>query len=710
MYKNIYQFYSQKPTEIMKHVFIIIFSFLFIISCESQTRDEIIAKNQDLDSNRVVLPVDHQQQVDLAISALLSRFHYRNAEVNDSLSSMVFDAYIETMDNNKMYFFKKDVDEFEKYRYTFDNFIETGELDEPFEIFNIFKKRLGERIIVIDSILNAGFDYTIDEYYVPDRSEEDFPETYAEMNELWRMRLKNEALRLKMAGKEDDEIPETLLKRYQNIHRYILQYDEEDAFQLYMNAFAGTFDPHTEYFSPITSDNFNIRMSLSLEGIGAQLSARDEYTTVVRIIAGGPADKDGRLDEDDKIVGVGQGEDGEIIDVIGWRIDDVVQLIRGEKGTKVRLQVLKGDKGIDAHPEEIVITRDKIKLEEQSAHKKIIELENGDETYQLGVINIPAFYIDFEDKRNGNPEYKSTTRDVAKLVDELKEAGVDGIIIDLRNNGGGSLEEAISLTGLFIEDGPVVQVRQSNGEIDIEDDPDPRIQYDGPLAVLVNRYSASASEIFSGAIQDYERGIVIGEQTYGKGTVQNLVDLSRYVSANPDNIGRLKLTIAKFYRVTGGSTQHRGVVPDIIYPTDLPPEEYGESSWETALPYDEIDPAEFTPFSHLKTLIPPLVEKHNQRIADDLEFQFYLEDIEEAKKLRQKERISLLLENRKRDQEEREAVEKQRDEERLKSSQIKLIDMSEVTDPESEEEPFDDILLEETAFILTDFISMFGQK
>jgi carboxyl-terminal processing protease len=469
-----------------------------------------------------------------------------------------------------------------------------------------------------------------------------------------------------------------------------------------MNSFTQSIDPHTNYLSPVTSDNFKIDMSLSLEGIGARLQTEDDYTKVAEVIPGGPAAKSGLLKADDKIIGVAQGEDGEFEDIIGWRITDAVKLIRGAKGTLVRLQILKAGSDLNAKPIEISLIREKVKLEDQAAKGSVLEIMNEDKPFKIGVIDIPNFYIDFEGQRNGDGNYKSTTKDVKKILDSLKTENVDGIIIDLREDGGGSLQEAIELTGLFIKDGPVVQVKNSEGNIDVAEDPDPSIVYDGPLAVLVNRFSASASEIFSGAIQDYGRGLIIGEQTYGKGTVQNLVDLNRLSSKKNLNLGQVKLTIAKYYRVNGGSTQNLGVVPDISYPTMIDPKDFGESSESTALPWDEIKSADFNKFSNVTDFIPELNKKHLERISTNKDFQYLLEDISIYKENKKKTFISLNEEIRKQ--------EKQKDEQRKLERDGKAEDQvdAELLDEEIPviKKDKDDYILNETAKIISDYILM----
>jgi carboxyl-terminal processing protease len=605
------------------------------------------------------------------------------------------------LDNNKMYFLKSDIDEFEQYRNKFDDYLLTGTLNEGYAIFNRFKQRLNERIKYVDTALKNEFDYTKDETFIPNRKDADWASTIEELDELWRKRLKNDALNRKLDGRDWEDISKTLSDRYHRYHKIVLQYDEEDVFQIYMNAYTEAIDPHTSYFSPVTSENFDIDMSLSLEGIGAQLTSDGDYTKVTRIIPGGPADKSGLLKKDDRIVAVAQGEDGEMVDVVGWRLDDVVQLIRGEKGTLVRLNIIPAESEVNMSTKEIQLVRDKVKLEDQAAQSEIILIENDGVEYKLGVIDVPAFYIDFEGQKKGDPDYKSTTRDVRKLLEELKKENVDGVIVDLRENGGGSLQEAIELTGLFIEDGPVVQVRNSNGTIEVGRDPDNNIVYDGPLAVMVNRYSASASEIFSAAIQDYGRGIVVGETTYGKGTVQNLIDLGMFNRNKDEKEGKVKLTIAKYYRVTGSSTQHMGVIPDIMFPSAVDPEDYGESSKPSALPWDQIRSTNYQKFADLSRVIPKLRSRHEERIKNNLEFQYMLEDIEDYKERREKKEFSLNEEVRKKERELAEKKDKKREEERASNTEITVIEKGEVTKKDLR---VDDPELEETGYILADLI------
>lgn len=561
-------------------------------------------------------PLDVHAETSINLVEQLERHHYVRRTLNDTLSSEIFDRYLEMLDPQKVYLLASDREEFEQYRYMLDEALHEGDLEPAFQIFNRYQKRQRERLQYMVELLDDGveqFDFSKDETLQTDRSEAPWVEGEAAMNDLWRRRLKSSVLAMRLDDRETEDIQETLERRYSSRLHRVSQVKPEDAFQLYMNAVALSYDPHTQYFSPRTSENFNINMSLSLEGIGAVLRSDDEYTTVVRLVPAGPADKSDLLHPSDHIVGVAQ-EDEEMVDVVGWRLDDVVDLIRGPAGSKVRLDIIPAKAGAGAQPQEITLTREAVKLEEQSAQKRVLDLERNGDPYTLGVIDIPTFYADFKAMKNGDSDYKSTTRDVRRLITELKEEdGVDGLIIDLRNNGGGSLQEASTLTGLFIKAGPTVQVRSASGRVDLFNDDGTKMVWDGPLAVLVNRLSASASEIFAGAIQDYQRGLVIGGQTFGKGTVQTLIPLNR---------GQLKLTQAKFYRVSGQSTQHQGVIPDIEFPELYDHDRVGESSLTDALPWDVIRPTRFRREQSLAPLLNMLESRHRSRAESDPEFAY----------------------------------------------------------------------------------------
>jgi carboxyl-terminal processing protease len=575
----------------------------------------------------------------------LTNYHYKRTRLDDELSSQVFDSYLELLDPNRIYFLAGDIESFERYRHGMDDALRHSDLLSAYEIFNVYSERVQQRGDYARKRVKEPFDFTIDEYYQFDREGEPWAGDVAELDELWRKRVKNEYLRLLLADKEPEAIVETLNERYDNQERRIKELNNEDVFQFFMNAFAQSIEPHTAYLSPRSSENFEISMKLSLEGIGALLGRESEYTVISSVVPGGPADQDGRLKAGDRITAVGQGNDGKMVDVIGWRIDDVVDLIRGPKDTVVRLEVLPEDASIGGPSKTIDIVRNEVKLEEQAAKSEIIEIPAADgegEPLKIGVIDLPVFYLDFNGRAQNLPDYRSSTRDVERLIGELKEQGVQGIVVDLRNNGGGSLLEATTLTGLFIDKGPVVQVRNSSGRISLEEDVDPGMAWDGPLAVLVNRYSASASEIFAAAIQDYGRGVVIGEPTFGKGTVQSLLDLDDYAPSDKPGMGQLKITMAQFFRVNGGSTQNRGVVPDIRFPSAGDPDEYGERSLDNALPWSSIDAARFDRSGDLSQLVVVADSRHQGRMASDQEFSWLLNDIQDYNEHSDEKQVSLL--------------------------------------------------------------------
>lgn len=661
-----------------------------------------INNNAVTDTIKVIEPMEYHTFEDQLITSILSRYHYKTFDLNDSLSQVIFNRYLSVLDNGKNYFLNSDIKSFDTQKFNLDDYLIKGDVQFYYDVFNVYLKRLNQRARFVDSLLNQEFDYSIDENFEYNRDKAAWAKDENELNEIWRKRLKNDALTYKLNGKDWTFIQKTLKKRYKNLAQFLNQYNSEDVFQLAMNSFTESIDPHTNYFSPETSDNFKIDMSLSLEGIGARLQTEDDYTKIVEVIPGGPAAKSKLLNADDKIVGVAQNDDGEFEDVVGWRINDVVKLIRGPKGTTVRLQIIPAGSDLNTKPKEITLVRDKVKLEEQAAKSSVLEIINDNKPFRIGVIDVPKFYNDFEGQKNGDGNYKSTTKDVKLILDSLKNKKVDGVIIDLRDDGGGSLQEAIDLTGLFIKDGPVVQVKNSDGNIDVATDPDPGIVYDGPLAVLVNRFSASASEIFSAAIQDYGRGLIIGEQTYGKGTVQNLIDLNRLSSKKNKDLGQVKITIAKYYRINGGSTQHLGVVPDISFPSFVDPSEFGESSEPSALPWDEIKSAKFNRYGDLSKIIPILKQKHLERIANNQDFDYLLEDIKIYKENKNKTSISLNEIIRKKEKDEEEQKKFERENERRKSVGLDLLD-EEVPEVKSDKKDF---LLDETAKIISDYIML----
>jgi len=599
----------------------------------------------DKDTSLVLEPNMEQRYASNLATKFLTNWHYKDTSLDNELSSQIFDSYLELLDPNRIYFLEADVEVFERYRTSLDDALRHSDLLPAYEVFNVYLDRVRQRVSYARARVQQPFDFTIDENYKYDREDEPWARETAELDELWRMRVKNDYLRLKLTDKEDEAIVETLTERYDNLERRINELNAEDVFQFFMNAFAQSIEPHTAYLSPRNSANFEISMKLSLEGIGALLGRENEYTTISRVVPGGPASKDGRLKAGDRITGVGQGQDGKMVDVIGWRVDDVVDLIRGPKDTLVRLEVLPEDASISGPTQVIDIVRNEVKLEEQAAKSSVIEMPvegSEDEVVKIGVIDLPVFYLDFNGRAENRPDYRSSTRDVRKEIASLEEQGVQGIVVDLRNNGGGSLLEATTLTGLFIDKGPVVQVRNSNGRISLEEDVEPGMAWSGPLAVLVNRYSASASEIFAAAIQDYGRGLVVGEPTFGKGTVQSLLDLDDYAPSDSPGMGQLKITMAQFFRVSGGSTQNRGVEPDIRFPSVGSPEEYGESSLDNALPWTSIDPARYAPEGDLSRMAAVTDSRYQGRIGDNEEFSWLLNDINEYNVHAGEKSVSLL--------------------------------------------------------------------
>lgn len=561
-------------------------------------------------------PTTTQEITTIEVLEKLKLMHFSSRAVNDQLSAELFDEYLQTLDPNRSYLSQQDVAEFSQYRFKFDDLLKQGNLEAAFAMFNRYQARYISRTEKNISQLGdlTNFNFTSDEQLQLDRSEMPWLETEAEFDSLWKRHLKYQILSLKLAGKSLEEAAEQLIKRNRNALDRSVQIVEEDVYQVFINTLTSLYDPHTSYFSPRTSENFNISMSLSLEGIGAVLQRQDEFTKIVRIVKGGPADKQSTLKAADRIVGVAQGEDGEFVDVIGWRLDEVVDLVRGPKDSVVKLEVIPADSD-EGERTVITIVRNKVKLEDQSAQKKIVQTSNASgEKINVGVIQIPAFYIDFEALRNGDPEYKSTTRDVSKLLHEMiREDNIQGLVVDLRGNGGGSLQEANMLTGLFINAGPTVQIKQANDRIVRQGKPVPTPFYDGPLVVMIDRLSASASEIFAGAIQDYQRGIIIGEQSFGKGTVQSITPLES---------GQLKLTESKFYRVSGESTQHRGVIPDIHFPVSMDYSKIGESALDAALPWDTIRPVRHEDFALNQSAIEQARKAHDERIANNPDFIF----------------------------------------------------------------------------------------
>ena len=674
----------------MKFISIVLLSFCFMFS-----------------QSTILKPEAHHGELASRIVQQLSFVHFKKFNLNDNFSKDSYQNLIESLDPNKMYFIKSDLQYFDKYMYVIDDSLFAGKVGFAYKIFNRYQKRLQERVDYIYKRLEDEFNYNTNEYYKYDRENSEFENSSNKLDDLWRKRLKNESLNLKLAGKEKGKIKELLKKRYGNLKKMAYSFNSEDVFQTFMNSVSETIDPHTNYYSPKKSEDFKINMRLSLEGIGALLGQENEYVRVVRVIAGGPADLGKELKAEDKIIGVGQGKEGEIVDVIGWRVDDVVQLIRGKKQTTVRLLVKHQNDLITDRPDTISIVRDKVKLEEQAAKSKTINIKRNDKDFKLGVIDIPTFYMDFDAYNRRDPNYKSTTRDVRKLIGKLENENIDGLIIDLRNNGGGSLVEAINLTGLFIRSGPVVQVKTSNGKKDIYADTDRRIFYDGPLVVLVNQNSASASEIFGAAIQDYGRGLIVGNQTYGKGTVQTLFQLEKILQKYDVPLGQMKYTNAKFYRINGESTQHRGVVPDISFPSYLEAENYGESSNQFSLPYDQIEKAMYRKNQIVEKNINKLKQNHYYRIDGNLDFKFYRENIQKYLKRKEESKISLNEAIRKKEMEESKKEDFRRENIRRKANKQKPLTFEEFK-KQKKNKNNNDFFLNETGEIIVDYIQLIG--
>jgi carboxyl-terminal processing protease len=654
-------------------------------------------------------PTEEQQQTAHVIVRVIDKYHYKDVVLDDTMSKEILRRYFDALDPNRSFFLANDIRRFAIYEDKLDDYLSNSRIEPAFEIFRTYRQRVGEAIAHAQELLEGNFDFSIDESYQFEREDAPWPQTRTELNDLWRKRVKNDFLNLKLTDKSDEEIRKTLSARYARLESRVQQFDANDVFQTFINAYTLSLEPHTSYMSPSTSENFDISMSLSLEGIGAVLKDEDGYTVVQKTVIGGPAELSHLLHAGDRIIGVGQGLDGEIVDIVGWRLQDVVEQIRGPKGSVVRLDIIsKGDKN-EADPETITLVRNKIKLEEQAAKSYVIEGLKGMDKRKIGVIEVPTFYRDFAAESRGDEDFRSTTRDVRNLLKDLNKQGVDGIVIDLRENGGGSLSEATELTGLFIKTGPVVQIKDAFGKVEVERDPDADIAYSGPMAVLVDRNSASASEIFAGAIQDYKRGIIIGEPTFGKGTVQTLVDLGRFVPGRKKDLGRLRLTMAQFFRINGGSTQHRGVVPDILFPTATFSDDYGERSLDNALPWAQIEPADYEISG--QGAVPRLMESHLSRISHDPGFEMLVDREKRFEDLDERSEVSLLESTRRAEWEKREK-ERLLHKNRFRLSQgldaIKLENDQKIDEEEGSEEreATHRIELNEAARILVDSIRM----
>ncbi len=625
-----------------------------------------------------IKPDEQQSLVTKEVVGLLENYNYKKPKLNDSISSIVFDRYIKALDPSRYYFLESDIKEFEANRYNLDDDFRIGDLSTPFYIFNVYLKRYNERVNYSISQIKNKYDFNQNDTYVYDREKLPWAKSVAELDDIWKKRVKYELVNLKIAGTDDAKNVETLTKRYTSLKSQAAKFNNQDVFQILMDAFTEAIDPHTNYFNPRNAEAFNQEMSRSLEGIGAVLQSENEVTKIASIMPGGPAFKSKKLNAGDKIIAVAQGADGEFEDIIGWRIDNAVSKIKGPKGTTVRLKVIPVGQELSSKPQIITLVREKIILADQSAKKIVKTVESDGKPYKIGVIKIPAFYADFKAANAGDPNYKSTTRDVRLLIDTLKNMDkVDAIVVDLRANGGGSLNEAIELSGLFIGKGPVVQVKDYRNSVKVYKDEDNNIVWDGPMGVMIDRLSASASEIFAGAIQDYGRGIVMGTQSYGKGTVQSSIDLNSLMNSSMlqklaalfkknegekktintkdansptvtivdkngvPQLGQINLTMAKFYRVSGSSTQHKGVIPDINFPSIYPLDKIGEDTEPSALPFDMVNPSTYTTVYDLNAAKAALLKLHEKRMSKSLDYKMLKEDIAEGKKRENETSITL---------------------------------------------------------------------
>jgi carboxyl-terminal processing protease len=668
-----------------------------------------LSNSPAVEDNQFLFAEQRHESIAELVAELVQKSHYNHVAVDDELSSQVLDFYIENLDRNRMYLLASDIEYFERYRFQIDDIVKSKPLDPIYEIFEVYQTRVRERLNYALLQLEAEPDFQSDNEFQFDRSNEAWASDAQTLDAIWHERVVNDALSMTLEAEPWEKIQQVLTKRYTGFIKRLDQVNNDDVFERFMNTFAHAVDPHSSYLSPRNADEYRIAMSLSYVGIGATLVTEDDFVRIVNIIRGGPADFDGELKRDDRITAVAQGPEAEFTDVIGWRLDDVVDLIRGPEETVVRLQVIPAN-SIPGSPKKIIaLTRGAVKLEEQAAKSDIVKIPREGREWSIGVIEVPGFYRDYRALTNGDDDYTSVTRDVKRLIGELEEQGIDGLVIDMRGNGGGHLTEATALSGLFIDNGPIVQLRNS---VDVNrsppqrlDDPDPvaRVSYNGPMAVLVNRFSASASEIFAGAIQDYERGVIIGQQTFGKGTVQNLYPLDKYFRREDDKgYGQLTLTIGKYYRVTGESTQHRGVLPDISLPSNIDAELVGESARENALPWDTVQTTRFSAGMPLDATIESLVANHVERSKDDPNFQYQMDRIEAGKRIRDQKSVSLNIDTRRAVREQELANALQRENDRRIALQRKPLESLDDID----ENDFFDVQLDQAAKIVTDMATM----
>ena len=661
------------------------------------------ASKQTVTTDAPLVADSRHERIGELVAQFIQKSHYLHIAVNDDLSSRVMDGYIAELDHNRMYLLASDIEFFEQYRYELDDIVRSKPLDPVFDMYSIYRTRVRERFHFAIAQLDAKPDLSVDEEYKFDRSEAPWADSSADLDELWRLRVKNDVLNLALTDKPWEDAREVLIKRYRRYLKRMDQMKNDDVFEKFMNVFAHTLDPHSSYLSPRNSEEYRIQMSLSYFGIGASLQTEDDYVQIVSIIPGGPAAIDGSLSPKDRITGVAQGVEGDMLDVIGWRLDDVVDLIRGPADTIVRLQIIPAG-ALPGNGDKIVsLTRGQVRLEEQAAKSDIITVPRDGREWSIGVIVIPSFYRDYRALSNGDKNFTSTTKDVKRLIAELEKQGIDGLIVDLRNNGGGHLTEATALSGLFIDNGPVVQMRNASGRINRLDDPDPvaRVAYNGPLAVLTNRFSASASEIFAAAMQDYARGVIIGQKTFGKGTVQNLYSLDQYLQTEDDKgFGQLTLTIGKYYRITGETTQLRGVDPDIILPSPIDAERIGESTRDAALSDDTVQTTRFRAGEPLDSTIDSLIASHSERAKDDPNFQYLMQYIEDNRQTRSRKSVSLNLETRR--EQRKASMERALQLENERRLALGLEAVASLEDLEDEDLP--DVQLDQAAAIVTDLV------
>jgi carboxyl-terminal processing protease len=648
-------------------------------------------------------PTSQQRELAPRIGRILEQDHYRHIPIDRHLSPLVYEHFLTTLDGQHSYFLASDIASFNRWKYRFGDMIHTGQIDPAYLIFNVFQRRNRERIKYALSLLNTEPDFTTNETFTVDREHAAWPASEQQMDELWRRRVMNDAISLMLTGKTWPQAADTLRKRYDSVLRRIGEVSSEDVFEALMNSYCAAYGPHSNFFSPRSSEEYRIEMSHSYEGIGASLTQNDDYVTVAGILPGGPAAANGTLKPNDRITAVGQGASGPLVDIVGWRVDDVVQLIRGREGTVVRLQILPAGAAPGTPEHTLALTRNKVTLQNEAPKKQIRQITRNGHVYKIGIITVPNFYNDMEDTGGGGTTNRSTTNDVRRLLKQLAaQGGVDGLVLDLRGDGGGYLPEAIGLTHLFINHGPVVQLRDTSGQLEVLDEPDTGQVYSGPLAVLVDRTSASASEIFAGAIQDYHRGLIIGQTTFGKGTVQSVIPLDRW-SSQPLQ-GQVTVTIGKFYRVTGQSTQLRGVTPDIMLPSPISPKDIGESMMDNALPWDHIAPAPFHPLPAHPALVQTLATEQSDRAMHNADYQWLMSSLAMLDQIRNEKSLSLNLAERRRERTDQ-------DQERLaQENQRRAADglpaLKTVADIQASSEP--DVILDQAADVMADELASRG--